>query len=102
MPAMPRASLHRGSVWNTGHTSPRQQIADRHVGTTGADTALIPAIEQRIITTHTAPGDTVCAPNPGPGLVLTKAVRADRHAVGLTTPTAVGISDGGCPIAETW
>ncbi|SDW39967.1 hypothetical protein SAMN05216215_100318 [Saccharopolyspora shandongensis] len=82
---MPKTSLRPGSVWNTGHTSPRLQIADRHVGATRADTALPPAVTQHIITTYTAPGDTVCDPNPGPGLVLAEAVRAGRNALGLIT-----------------
>ncbi|MEV4648355.1 DNA modification methylase [Saccharopolyspora sp. NPDC049357] len=80
---MPKALLRPASVWDTGHTTPARQIADRHVGATRADTALTPDVARQIITTYTAPGDAVCDPNPGPGLVLAEALRAGRDAIGL-------------------
>ncbi|MEV0700081.1 DNA modification methylase [Saccharopolyspora sp. NPDC050389] len=43
---------------------------------------------QQIITTYTSPGDTVCDPNPGSGLLLAEVVRAGRKALGLL-PTQV-------------
>lgn len=82
---MPKTALRPGSVWDTGSTTPARQIADRHVGATRADAALTPEVARQIITTYTVPGDTVCDPNPGPGLVLAEAVRASRNAVGLPT-----------------
>ena len=80
---MPKTALRPGSVWDTGRTAPAQQVADRHVGATRSDTALTPEVARQIITTYTAPGDTVCDPNPGPGLVLAEALRAGRDALGL-------------------
>lgn len=82
---MPKTLLRPASVWDTGSTTPARQIADRHVGATRADTALTPDVARQIITTYTAPGDTVCDPNPGPGLVLAEALRAGRDALGLPT-----------------
>lgn len=80
---MPQPAQGPASVWDTGHLSTRRQIDHRHVGATRADTALTPAIARHILATYTSPGDTVCDPNPGPGLVLAEAIRAGRHAVGL-------------------
>ncbi|RKT86435.1 hypothetical protein SAMN05421805_10676 [Saccharopolyspora antimicrobica] len=82
---MPKTALRPGSVWDTGSTSPALQIANRHIGATRGDTALTPAIARHIITTYTALGDTICDPNPGPGVVLAEAVRTGRDAVGLPT-----------------
>ncbi|WP_243789032.1 DNA modification methylase [Saccharopolyspora gloriosae] len=82
---MPKTLLRPGSVWDTGSATPARQIADRYVGATHADTALTPEVARQIITTYTAPGDTVCDPNPGPGLVLAEALRAGRDALGLPT-----------------
>lgn len=80
---MPKTALRPGSVWDTGRATPAQQLADRHVGATRGDTALTPKVARQIITTYTAPGDTICDPNPGPGLVLAEALRAGRDALGL-------------------
>lgn len=82
---MPYSARGPVSVWNTGQHGPRRQLDGRHVGATRADTALTPAIARRILDTYTGPGDTVCDPIPGPGLVLAEAVRAGRNAVGLPT-----------------
>ncbi|WP_435158215.1 DNA modification methylase [Amycolatopsis sacchari] len=80
---MPQSVQRPDSVWDTGHPSTRRQIDHRHVGATRADTALTPAIARHILATYTGPGDTVCDPDPGPGLVLAEAIRVGRHAVGL-------------------
>lgn len=82
---MPKNVMRPASVWDTGQTSPRQQVADRHIGATRSDTALTPAVARWIIATYTRPGDTVCDPSPGPGIVLAEAVRAGRHALALPT-----------------
>ncbi|GGM81025.1 hypothetical protein GCM10012275_59590 [Longimycelium tulufanense] len=82
---MPKNLVRPTSVWGTGQRSPRQPLADRHVTATRSDTALTPAIARWIIATYTAPGDIVCDPSPGPGLVLAEALRAGRHALGLAT-----------------
>lgn len=80
---MPKTASRPGSVWDTGRISPAREIAGRHVGAIHASTALPPAVARQIITTYTAAGDTVCDPNPGPGLVLAEALRAGRDALGL-------------------
>lgn len=82
---MPKNVVRPANVWATGNRSPRQQIIGRHVGATRSDTALTPAIARWIIETYTEPGEIVCDPNPGPGLVLAEAVRAARHALALPT-----------------
>ncbi|WP_243793793.1 site-specific DNA-methyltransferase [Saccharopolyspora gloriosae] len=79
---MPRTVLRPGSAWDTGTAAPDRQIADRYLGATRADPALTPAVARQIITTYTTPGDTVCDPNPGPGLVLAEAIRTGRDAIG--------------------
>lgn len=78
-----RQSVQRlDSVGDTGH--PRTHCVDhRPVGVTRADTALTVALARHILAAYTGRGDTVCDPDPGPGLVLAQALRAGRHAVGL-------------------
>ncbi|WP_187351872.1 TRM11 family methyltransferase [Allosaccharopolyspora coralli] len=80
---MPHPVTRPASVWDTGRHDLRHQLAHRHVTATRAGSALTPAVARRIITTYTAPGDTVCDPQPGPGLVLAEAIRAGRHALGV-------------------
>ncbi|WP_246272192.1 DNA modification methylase [Amycolatopsis acididurans] len=84
---MPRSAPRPVSVWDTGQHGPRRQLDGRHVGATRADTALTPAVARHILDTYTGPGDTVCDPLPGPGLVLAEAIRAGRNAIGLPTET---------------
>lgn len=82
---MPQTLLRSASVGDTDHTTPALQIADRRVGATRADTALTQQVARQIITPYTDPDDTVCDPNPEPGLVLTETLRAGRDALGLPT-----------------
>lgn len=82
---MPKNVVRPASVWATGNRSPRQQIVGRYIGATRSDAALPPVIARWIIETYTAPGEIVCDPNPGPGLVLAEAVRAGRRALALPT-----------------
>lgn len=83
---MTEYSTRATSVWDTGRASVRHQLKNRYVGATRSDGALTPAIARRVIATYTAPGDTVCDPNPGAGIVLAEAVRAGRNAVGIQPP----------------
>jgi modification methylase len=75
------------SVWPTGQQDPRAQLRDAGcVPGTETDVERIPpAVAAHAIATYTRPGDLVLDPDCGAGTVLTAALRADRHALGLTT-----------------
>ncbi|MGA8115674.1 MAG: DNA methyltransferase [Actinocatenispora sp.] len=74
------------SVWPTGQRDPAAQLRDSGcVPGTDADTDRIPpAVAAYAIATYTRPGDLVLDPDCGAGTVLTEALRAGRHALGLT------------------
>jgi modification methylase len=74
------------SLWPTGQSDHATQLRDSGcVPGTEADTDQIPpAIAARAITTYTDPGELVLDPDCGTGTVLTEALRAGRHALGLT------------------
>jgi modification methylase len=74
------------SVWPTGQRDPLAQLrAAGCVPGTETDTERIPpAVAARVIATYTCPGDVVLDPDCGAGTVLTEALRAGRHALGLT------------------
>ncbi|RDI25443.1 DNA methyltransferase [Lentzea flaviverrucosa] len=75
------------SVWLTGQRYPFvQSRAAGYVPGTETDTERIPpAVAAHAIATYTRPGDLVLDPDCGTGTVLTEALRAGRHALGLTT-----------------
>ena len=77
------------SVWPTGQLDPAAQLRDSGcVPGTDADTDRIPpAVAAHAIATYTRPGDLVLDPACGAGTVLTEALRAGRHALGLTART---------------
>lgn len=74
------------SVWPTGVRSLDAQLTDRgYHHTTGADPALMaPAIAEHAITKLTRHGDVVLDPDCGAGITIVEALRAGRHAIGLT------------------
>lgn len=74
------------SVWSTGQHGRTEQLRGRgYTPGTQTDTDLIPpAIVAHAITTYTRPGDLVVDPDCGAGTVLVEALRAGRHALGLT------------------
>ncbi|MGH3674755.1 MAG: DNA methyltransferase, partial [Mycobacterium sp.] len=74
------------SVWPTGQRDPAAQLRDSgSMPGTDADTDRIPpAVAAYAIATYTHPGDLVLDPDCGAGTVLTEALRAGRHALGLT------------------
>ncbi|WP_216215731.1 DNA methyltransferase [Amycolatopsis aidingensis] len=76
-----------GSVWPTGAASIATQL---HEGgyheATGADPVLMPpAIARYAITAFTRPGGIVLDPDCGAGTTVVEALRAGRHAIGLTS-----------------
>jgi modification methylase len=75
------------SVWPTGDDSLDVQLAGRgYHHTTGTDPALIaPAIAEYAVTMFTRRGDVVLDPDCGAGTTVVEALRAGRHAIGLTT-----------------
>ncbi|GAB3474350.1 DNA methyltransferase [Amycolatopsis cihanbeyliensis] len=77
------------SVWPTGQRDPLAQLRDAGcVPGTETDTERIPpAVAAHAIATYTRPGDLVLDPDCGAGTVLTTALRAGRHALGLTART---------------
>ncbi|RSM65001.1 DNA methylase [Kibdelosporangium aridum] len=77
------------SVWLTGQRDPTAQLRDSGcVPGTDADADRIPpAVAAFAITTYTRPGDLVLDPDCGAGTVLVEALRAGRHALGLTAHT---------------
>ncbi|AXB43672.1 DNA methyltransferase [Amycolatopsis albispora] len=74
------------SVWPTGHTSLATQLNDGGYHTaTSTDLALMPpAIARHAITAFTPPGGIVLDPDCGAGTTIVEALRAGRHAIGLT------------------
>ncbi|GAA2311344.1 DNA methyltransferase [Streptomyces violaceusniger] len=74
------------SVWATGqHDASLQLARGPYVRATVQDTArMSPAIAAYAIATYTRPGDTVLDPECGAGTVLVEALRAGRHAIGIT------------------
>ena len=74
------------SVWPTGQRDPAAQLRDSGcVPGTDADIDRIPpAVAAYAIATYTRPSDLVLDPDCGAGTVLTEALRAGRHALGLT------------------
>lgn len=75
------------SVWPTGQRAPLTQLRDSGC-VPGTDTdvdRIPPAVAALAIEAYTRPGDLVLDPDCGSGTVLTEALRAGRHAVGLTT-----------------
>ncbi|PXY17022.1 DNA methyltransferase [Prauserella muralis] len=77
------------SVWPTGQRDPLAQLRDTGcVPGTETDTDRIPpAVAAHAIATYTRPGDLVLDPDCGTGTVLVEALRAGRHALGLTSRT---------------
>lgn len=77
------------SVWPTGQRAPLAQLRDSGC-VPGTDTdidRIPPAVAAHVIATYTRPGDLVLDPDCGAGTVLTEALHADRHALGLTAHT---------------
>ncbi len=85
MGELPPAS-ELASVWLTGGQSIDDQLAARgYHPATGTDLALMPpAIAAHAIATFTRPGDIVLDPDCGAGTTIVEALRAGRHAIGLT------------------
>jgi modification methylase len=77
------------SVWPAGQRDPLAQLRDAGcVPGTEADTERVPpAVAAHAIATYTRPGDLVLDPDCGAGTVLVEALRAGRHALGLTSRT---------------
>jgi hypothetical protein len=74
------------SVWPTGQRDSLAQLRDAGcVPGTETDTERIPpAVAAHAIATYTRPGDLVLDPDCGAGTTLVEALRAGRHALGLT------------------
>ena len=74
------------SVWPTGQQDPLAQlrVAGFVPGTEADVDRIPPAVAAHAIATYTLPGDLVLDPDCGAGTVLTQALRAGRHALGLT------------------
>ncbi len=81
--ALPRPAV---SVWATGQSDGAAQLTERgYLPGTARDTACVPpAVAERAIAAYTRPGDAVLDPDCGSGTVLVEALRAGRHAVGIT------------------
>jgi hypothetical protein len=75
------------SVWVTGQADDATQLRQAGcVSGTDADIERIPpAIAAHAIAAYTHPGELVLDPDCGTGTVLVAALRAGRHALGLTT-----------------
>jgi modification methylase len=75
------------SVWPTGTQGLDAQLTDRdyHPATHTIPPPMAPAIAEYAITTLTQRGDIVLDPNCGTGTTIVEALRAGRHAIGLTT-----------------
>ena len=74
-------------VWPTGGVDRVAQLAaGGYLPATATDaTGLPPAVAAHAVRFYTEPGDLVLDPDCGAGTVLVEAVRAGRHAVGMTS-----------------
>ncbi|MFD9961934.1 DNA methyltransferase [Amycolatopsis sp. NPDC058986] len=74
------------SVWPTGTAGAHAQLTERgYHAATRTDPALMPpAVAEHAITALTRPGDIVLDPDCGAGTTIVEALRAGRHAIGLT------------------
>ena len=74
------------SVWPTGSVDRVAQLAaGGYLPATASDTSGIPpAVAAHAVRAYTEPGDMVLDPDCGAGTVLVEALRAGRHAVGMT------------------
>jgi hypothetical protein len=74
------------TVWPTG----RHSVAAQHAAggyppvTPHVGRAVSPMVAAYTIAVYSQPGDTVCDPDCGPGTVVAEAVRARRHAIGIS------------------
>ncbi|ONH52940.1 SAM-dependent methyltransferase [Frankia sp. CcI49] len=79
---------HRDSrwvtVWPTGRHSIATDPASGPLAPPGA-AVISPAVAAHAIAVYSRPGDTICDPDCEPGAVVTEAVHAHRHAIGITT-----------------
>lgn len=75
------------ALWPTGGVDRVAQLAaGGYLPATAADTTgLSPAVAAHAVRSYTEPGDMVLDPDCGAGTVLVEAVRAGRHAVGMTS-----------------
>lgn len=74
------------SVWATGQQSLAAQFAaGPYVSGTARDEGVPPAVAAHAVTAYSRPGDTVLDPDCGAGTVLVEALRAGRHAIGITS-----------------
>lgn len=73
-------------VWPTGDVDRAAQLATGgYLPATATDaTGLPPAVAAHAVRSYTQPGDMVLDPDCGAGTVLVEAVRAGRHAIGMT------------------
>ncbi|GAA5102920.1 DNA modification methylase [Haloechinothrix salitolerans] len=84
---MPKNLVRPGSAGDASQPYSRQQLADQYVTADRSNPTLATGLARWVIAAYTAPGDIVCDPNPGPGVVLAEAIRTGRHAYGLHTPS---------------
>jgi modification methylase len=82
------------SVWPTGHhrQTPHRRRHGYVPGTRTDLERIPPDLAAYAITTYSHPADTVLDPGCGAGTVLVEALRAGRHAVGLTRGRWWGIA----------
>ncbi|ONH25252.1 class I SAM-dependent methyltransferase [Pseudofrankia asymbiotica] len=80
-----RCDARWATVWPTGRHS---ITTSRTYGPTAdaprGGPAVSAAVAAHAIAVYSQPGDTVCDPDCGPGTVVTEAVHAHRHAIGIT------------------
>lgn len=75
------------SIWPTGTQALDAQLTDRgyHPDTHTNPPPMTPAIAEYAITAFTRRGDIVLDPDCGTGTTIVEALRAGRHAIGLST-----------------
>jgi hypothetical protein len=83
-----RRRARAATVWPTGLLAVAGRDGadgDGWRGGAAADMAVPAAVAAHAIALYSRPGDTVCDPDCADGAVVVEAVRARRHAVGITT-----------------
>ena len=80
-----RPDARWATVWPTGRHPLTTPQADGPTAVAPHGEATVSAaVAAHAIAVYSRPGDTVCDPDCGPGTVITEAVHARRHAIGIT------------------
>ncbi|MCM3885832.1 SAM-dependent methyltransferase, partial [Frankia sp. R82] len=82
-----RCDARWATVWPTGPVAAKDDASGERAGGSEADLAVPSAVVAYAIALYSQPGETVCDPDCTDPTVVVEAVRAQRHALGITSDT---------------